>query len=191
MDLHGGFTTFLNLRTLPFGLTVGRNLSLCTYIVHGFIVLFVFFTLVSIPLTGTLFAGKLGVAGRRLGRRCGGRRNGPRIGTHIQHLRQRLTVKRVHGIIPGTGIIVAGPARCTITLRCSSSHTTTPFIITGNASRVTLCVHRITTRGRIRIIRFPQLTHSICCAARIGRRVPFRLCQTVTRILACILRVGR
>lgn len=121
VSLRNNFAAFLGLQALPFKLAMNDGLSLYASVMRNFVILFIFFALLDVPLAKALFTKGLKMTKQELKEEYKNQEGKPEVKARVRRLQRQLAMGQIRKVVPKANVVITTrpttPWRCSMTSR--------------------------------------------------------------------------
>ena len=126
ISLRNNFAAFLGLQALPFKLAMNEGLSLYASVMRNFVILFIFFALVDVPLAKALFTKGLKMTKQELKEEYKNQEGKPEVKARVRRLQRQLAMGQIRKVVPKANVVITNPTHYAVALQYDQSRAAAP-----------------------------------------------------------------
>ena len=167
VSLRNNFASFLGLQALPFKLAMNEGLSLYACVMRNFVILFIFFALLDVPLAKALFTKGLKMTKQELKEEYKNQEGKPEVKARVRRLQRQLAMGQIRKVVPKANVVIHQP-RPTTPWRCSMTRRAPPRRLWWQKApmKSPSIFARSPLRNQVEVVEFPQLARSVYYTTR-------------------------
>lgn len=129
VSLRNNFAAFLSLQALPFKLAINDGLSLYASVMRNFVILFIFFALIDVPLAKALFTKGLKMTKQELKEEYKNQEGKPEVKARVRRLQRQLAMGQIRKVVPKANVVITNPTHYAVALQYDQSRAAAPFVV--------------------------------------------------------------
>jgi flagellar biosynthesis protein FlhB len=129
VSLRNNFAAFLGLQALPFKLAMNDGLSLYASVMRNFVILFIFFALLDVPLAKALFTKGLKMTKQELKEEYKNQEGKPEVKARVRRLQRQLAMGQIRKVVPKANVVITNPTHYAVALQYDQSRAAAPFVV--------------------------------------------------------------
>lgn len=132
VSLRNNFASFLGLQALPFKLAMNEGLSLYACVMRNFVILFIFFALIDVPLAKALFTKGLKMTKQELKEEYKNQEGKPEVKARVRRLQRQLAMGQIRKVVPKANVVITNPTHYAVALQYDSSRAAGDPVYSGD-----------------------------------------------------------
>lgn len=189
VSLRNHFLAFLGLQELYFKQAVSEGLSLYSSVMQNFIILFIFFALVDVPLARKMFLKGLKMTKQEVKEEHKNQEGRPEVKARIRRLQRQMAMGQIRKVVPKANVILTNPTHYAVALQYDQSRAAAPFVVAKGTDEVALYIRQVAAEHDIEIIEFPKLARAVYYTTQINQQIPFQLYRAIAHVLTYVLQL--
>lgn len=169
VSLRNNFAAFLGLQALPFKLAMNEGLSLYACVMRNFVILFIFFALIDVPLAKALFTKGLKMTKQELKEEYKNQEGKPEVKARVRRLQRQLAMGQIRKVVPKANVVITNPTHYAVALQYDSS--------------------RAAAENQVEVVEFPRLARSVYYTTQVNQQIPFQLYRAIAHVLTYVLQM--
>ncbi|GHK87142.1 hypothetical protein ECZU17_30790 [Escherichia coli] len=142
VSLRNNFAAFLGLQALPFKLAMNDGLSLYASVMRNFVILFIFFALLDVPLAKALFTKGLKMTKQELKEEYKNQEGKPEVKARVRRLQRQLAMGQIRKVVPKANVVITNPTHYAVALQYDQSRAAAPFVVAKGTDEIALYIRR-------------------------------------------------
>ncbi|EPF6161509.1 TPA: flagellar type III secretion system protein FlhB [Citrobacter sedlakii] len=189
MALRNNFATFLGLQHLYFRQAVSEGLSLYSSVMRNFLILFVFFALVDVPLAKSMFTRGLKMTKQEVKEEYKNQEGKPEVKARVRRLQRQMAMGQIRKVVPKADVVITNPTHYAVALQYDQSRAAAPFVVAKGTDDIALFIRQVATENKVEIVEFPRLARSVYYTTQVNQQVPFQLYRAIAHVLTYVLQM--
>lgn len=155
VSLRNNFAAFLGLQALPFKLAMNEGLSLYASVMRNFVILFIFFALLDVPLAKALFTKGLKMTKQELKEEYKNQEGKPEVKARVRQLQRQLAMGQIRKVVPKANVVITNLTHYAVALQYDSSRAAAPFVVAKGTDEIALYIRQVATENQVGSGRVP------------------------------------
>ncbi len=189
ISLRNNFAAFLGLQALPFKLAVNDGLSLYASVMRNFVILFIFFALLDVPLAKALFTKGLKMTKQELKEEYKNQEGKPEVKARVRRLQRQLAMGQIRKVVPKANVVITNPTHYAVALQYDQSRAAAPFVVAKGTDEIALYIRQVATENQVEVVEFPRLARSVYYTTQVNQQIPFQLYRAIAHVLTYVLQM--
>ncbi len=189
ISLRNNFTAFLGLQALPFKLAINDGLSLYASVMSNFVILFIFFALVDVPLAKALFTKGLKMTKQELKEEYKNQEGKPEVKARVRRLQRQLAMGQIRKVVPKANVVITNPTHYAVALQYDTSRAAAPFVVAKGTDEIALYIRQVAAENQVEVVEFPRLARSVYYTTQVNQQIPFQLYRAIAHVLTYVLQM--
>lgn len=189
ISLRNNFATFLGLQTLFFKQAITEGLSLYSSVMRNFVILFIFFALVDVPLARKMFIKGLKMTKQEVKEEYKNQEGKPEVKARIRRLQRQMAMGQIRNVVPKANVVITNPTHYAVALQYDQSRAAAPFVVAKGTDEIALYIRQVAAENSIEIVEFPKLARSVYYTTQINQQIPFQLYRAIAHVLTYVLQM--
>lgn len=188
-SVRNNFSAFLNLQEHYFANAVNEGLSLYRSVMLNFVMLFVLFAILDIPLAKHMFTKGLRMTKQEVKDEYKNQEGNPEIKAKIRRLQRQMALGQIRRVVPKADVVITNPTHYAVALQYDQSRAAAPFVVAKGTDEVALYIREVAKEHKIEIVEFPRLARSVYYTTQINQQIPFQLFRAIAHVLTYVLQL--
>ena len=189
VSLRNNFAAFLGLQALPFKLAMNEGLSLYACVMRNFVILFIFFALIDVPLAKALFTKGLKMTKQELKEEYKNQEGKPEVKARVRRLQRQLAMGQIRKVVPKANVVITNPTHYAVALQYDSSRAAAPFVVAKGTDEIALYIRQVAAENQVEVVEFPRLARSVYYTTQVNQQIPFQLYRAIAHVLTYVLQM--
>lgn len=189
LTLRHNFSAFLLLQEHDFSRAVTQGLSLYRSVMQNFIMLFVFFAIIDVPLATHLFTKGLKMTRQEVKEEYKNQEGSPELKAKVRRLQRQMALGQIRRIVPKADVVIVNPTHYAVALTYDASRAAAPFVVAKGADDVALYIRDVAREHNIEVVEFPRLARAVYYTTQINQQIPFQLFRAIAHVLTYVLQL--
>ncbi|EHW65405.1 flhB HrpN YscU SpaS family protein [Escherichia coli DEC9E] len=189
VSLRNNFASFLGLQALPFKLAMNEGLSLYACVMRNFVILFIFFALIDVPLAKALFTKGLKMTKQELKEEYKNQEGKPEVKARVRRLQRQLAMGQIRKVVPKANVVITNPTHYAVALQYDSSRAAAPFVVAKGTDEIALYIRQVAAENQVEVVKFPRLARSVYYTTQVNQQIPFQLYRAIAHVLTYVLQM--
>lgn len=189
LTLRHNFSAFLLLQEHDFSRAVTQGLSLYRSVMQNFIMLFVFFAIIDVPLATHLFTKGLKMTKQEVKEEYKNQEGSPELKAKVRRLQRQMALGQIRRIVPKADVVIVNPTHYAVALTYDASRAAAPFVVAKGADDVALYIRDVAREHNIEVVEFPRLARAVYYTTQINQQIPFQLFRAIAHVLTYVLQL--
>ncbi|MEF9015329.1 EscU/YscU/HrcU family type III secretion system export apparatus switch protein [Escherichia coli] len=178
-----------SLLALPFKLAMNEGLSLYASVMRNFVILFIFFALLDVPLAKALFTKGLKMTKQELKEEYKNQEGKPEVKARVRRLQRQLAMGQIRKVVPKANVVITNPTHYAVALQYDSSRAAAPFVVAKGTDEIALYIRQVATENQVEVVEFPRLARSVYYTTQVNQQIPFQLYRAIAHVLTYVLQM--
>lgn len=188
-SVRNNFRAFLGLQEHYFANAVTEGLSLYSSVMLNFVMLFVFFAIIDIPLAKHMFTKGLKMTKQEVKDEYKNQEGNQQIKAKIRRLQRQMALGQIRRVVPKADVVITNPTHYAVALQYDQSRAAAPFVVAKGTDEVALYIREVAKEHKIEIVEFPRLARSVYYTTQINQQIPFQLFRAIAHVLTYVLQL--
>ncbi|HAH3686810.1 TPA: flagellar type III secretion system protein FlhB [Escherichia coli] len=189
VSLRNYFAAFLGLQALPFKLAMNEGLSLYASVMRNFVILFIFFALLDVPLAKALFTKGLKMTKQELKEEYKNQEGKPEVKARVRRLQRQLAMGQIRKVVPKANVVITNPTHYAVALQYDQSRAAAPFVVAKGTDEIALYIRQVATENQVEVVEFSRLARSVYYTTQVNQQIPFQLYRAIAHVLTYVLQM--
>ncbi|MCS2158091.1 flagellar type III secretion system protein FlhB [Scandinavium sp. H11S7] len=189
LSVRNNFMAFLRLQNMSFQQAVSQGLSMYHSIMLNFVILFVFFAIVDVPLAKKMFTKKLKMTKQEVKEEHKNQEGKPEVKAKIRRLQRQMAMGQIRKVVPNADVVITNPTHFAVALKYDQDRAQAPFVVAKGTEEVALFIRQVANENDIEVVEFPRLARSVYYTTQVNQQVPFQLYRAIAHVLTYVLQL--
>ena len=189
ITLRNNFAAFLDLQGLFFKQAIADGLALYSSVMRNFVILFVFFALVDVPMAKKKFTKGLRMTKQEVKEEYKNQEGKPEVKARVRRLQRQMAMGQIRKVVPKADVVITNPTHYAVALQYDQSRAAAPFVVAKGTDEIALYIRQVATEHQIEIVEFPKLARSVYFTTQINQQIPFQLYRAIAHVLTYVLQL--
>lgn len=189
ITLRNNFAAFLDLQGLFFKQAIADGLALYSSVMRNFVILFVFFALVDVPMAKKMFTKGLRMTKQEVKEEYKNQEGKPEVKARVRRLQRQMAMGQIRKVVPKADVVITNPTHYAVALQYDQSRAAAPFVVAKGTDEIALYIRQVATEHQIEIVEFPKLARSVYFTTQINQQIPFQLYRAIAHVLTYVLQL--
>ena len=188
-SVHNNFRQILGLQDHFFVQAVQEGLSLYQSIMLNFLMLFILFAVMDVPLEKHMFTRKLRMTKQEIKEEYKSQEGRPEVKARIRRLQRQMAMGQIRASVPKADVILANPTHYAVALQYDTGRASAPFVVAKGTDEVALYIRKVAAEHNVEVVEYPQLARSVYYTTQINQQVPHQLYRAIAHVLTYVLQL--
>lgn len=189
ISVRNNVAAFLGLQELHFKQAVSDGLALYSSIMRNFVILFVFFALIDVPLAKKMFTKGLKMTKQEVKEEYKNQEGKPEVKARIRRLQRQMAMGQIRKVVPKADVVITNPTHYAVALQYDQSRAAAPFVVAKGTDEIALYIRQVAAESNIEIVEFPKLARSVYYTTQVNQQIPFQLYRAIAHVLTYVLQM--
>ncbi|HEB4876343.1 TPA: flagellar type III secretion system protein FlhB [Kluyvera ascorbata F0526] len=189
ISLRNNVMTFLGLQELFFKQAVADGLSLYASVMQNFVILFIFFALIDVPLARKMFIKGLKMTKQEVKEEYKNQEGKPEVKAKIRRLQRQMAMGQIRKVVPKANVVITNPTHYAVALQYDLDRAAAPFVVAKGTDEIALYIRQVAAEHSIEIVEFPKLARSVYYTTQVNQQIPFQLYRAIAHVLTYVLQM--
>lgn len=189
LSVRNNFDAFMALQEHYFRQGIIDGLSLWRSVMLNFVLLFVFFALVDVPLSKFMFLKELRMTKQEIKEEHKNQEGKPEVKAKIRRLQRQMAMGQIRKVVPKADVVITNPTHYAVALQYDLSRAPAPFVVAKGTEEIALYIRQIAKENSIEIVEFPKLARSVYYTTQINQQIPWQLYRAIAHVLTYVLQM--
>ena len=186
ISVRNNVAAFLGLQELYFKQAVSDGLALYSSIMRNFVILFIFFALIDVPLAKKMFTKGLKMTKQEVKDEFKNTEGNPEIkGRQRQRMREA-SRRRMMQDVPKADVVITNPTHFAVAIKYDAETSKAPVVLAKGEDYLAQKIKEAAREHHIEIVENKPLARMLYANVDIGQEIPPELYQAVAEILAMV-----
>ncbi|MRS15533.1 flagellar type III secretion system protein FlhB [Enterobacteriaceae bacterium RIT691] len=188
-SVRNNFMAFVHLQDFSFEHAVSQGLSMYHGIMLNFVILFVFFALVDVPLAQKMFTKKLKMTKQEVKEEHKNQEGKPEVKAKVRRLQRQMAMGQMRKVIPNADVVITNPTHYAVALKYDLERAQAPFVVAKGTDEIALFIRQVAREHNIEVVEFPRLARSVYYTTQVNQQIPFQLYRAIAHVLTYVLQL--
>lgn len=189
LSLRNNFASFLGLQALWFKQAVSDGLALYSSVMRNFVILFVFFAVIDVPLAKKMFTKGLKMTKQEVKEEYKNQEGKPEVKARVRRLQRQLAMGQIRKVVPKADVVITNPTHYAVALQYDQSRAAAPFVVAKGTDEIALYIRQVAAESQVEVVEFPKLARSVYYTTQINQQIPFQLYRAIAHVLTYVLQM--
>lgn len=189
ISVRNNVAAFLGLQELHFKQAVSDGLALYSSIMRNFVILFVFFALIDVPLAKKMFTKGLKMTKQEVKEEYKNQEGKPEVKARIRRLQRQMAMGQIRKVVPKADVVITNPTHYAVALQYDQSRAAAPFVVAKGTDEIALYIRQVAAESNIEVVEFPKLARSVYYTTQVNQQIPFQLYRAIAHVLTYVLQM--
>ena len=189
ISVRNNVAAFLGLQELHFKQAISDGLALYSSIMRNFVILFVFFALIDVPLAKKMFTKGLKMTKQEVKEEYKNQEGKPEVKARIRRLQRQMAMGQIRKVVPKADVVITNPTHYAVALQYDQSRAAAPFVVAKGTDEIALYIRQVAAESNIEIVEFPKLARSVYYTTQVNQQIPFQLYRAIAHVLTYVLQM--
>ena len=189
LSVRNNFMAFLRLQDMSFQRAVSHGLSMYHSIMLNFVILFVFFALVDVPLAKKMLTNKMKMTKQEVKEEHKNQEGKPEVKARIRRLQRQMAMGQIRKVVPNADVVITNPTHFAVALKYDQDRAQAPFVVAKGTEEVALFIRQVAGEHNIEIVEFPRLARSVYYTTQVNQQIPSQLYRAIAHVLTYVLQL--
>lgn len=189
ITLRNNFVSFLGLQELFFKQAIADGLSLYSNVMRNFVILFIFFALIDVPLVKKMFIKGLKMTRQEVKEEYKNQEGKPEVKARIRRLQRQMAMGQIRKVVPKADVVITNPTHYAVALQYDLSRAAAPFVVAKGTDEIALYIRQVAAENKIEVVEFPRLARSVYYTTQINQQIPSQLYRAIAHVLTYVLKM--
>lgn len=189
ISVRNNVAAFLGLQELYFKQAVSDGLALYSSIMRNFVILFIFFALIDVPLAKKMFTKGLKMTKQEVKEEYKNQEGKPEVRARIRRLQRQMAMGQIRKVVPKADVVITNPTHYAVALQYDQSRAAAPFVVAKGTDEIALYIRQVAAESNIEIVEFPKLARSVYYTTQVNQQIPFQLYRAIAHVLTYVLQM--
>ncbi len=189
VSVRNNFSLFLGLQELWFKQAVSDGLALYSSIMRNFVILFIFFALVDVPLAKKMFIKGLKMTKQEVKEEYKNQEGKPEVKARVRRLQRQMAMGQIRKVVPKANVVITNPTHYAVALQYDQTRAAAPFVVAKGTDEIALYIRQVAAENSIEIVEFPKLARSVYYTTQVNQQIPFQLYRAIAHVLTYVLQM--
>lgn len=166
ISVRNNVAAFLGLQELHFKQSISDGLALYSSIMRNFVILFVFFAVIDVPLAKKMFTKGLKMTKQEVKEEYKNQEGKPEVKARIRRLQRQMAMGQIRKVVPKADVVITNPTHYAVALQYDQSRAAAPFVVAKGTDEIALYIRQVAAESNIEIVEFPKLARSVYYTTR-------------------------
>ncbi|WP_318371977.1 flagellar type III secretion system protein FlhB [Enterobacter sp.] len=187
LTLRHNFSGFVHLQEHFFTRAVTDGLSLYRSVMQNFVMLFVFFAVIDIPLAKHLFTKGLKMTKQEVKEEYKNQEGSPELKAKVRRLQRQMALGQIKRVVPKADVVIVNPTHYAVALNYDTARAAAPFVVAKGTDEVALYIRDVAREHKVEVVEFPKLARAVYYTTQINQQIPFQLFRAIAHVLTYVL----
>lgn len=168
---------------------MNEGLSLYACVMRNFVILFIFFALIDVPLAKALFTKGLKMTKQELKEEYKNQEGKPEVKARVRRLQRQLAMGQIRKVVPKANVVITNPTHYAVALQYDSSRAAAPFVVAKGTDEIALYIRQVAAENQVEVVEFPRLARSVYYTTQVNQQIPFQLYRAIAHVLTYVLQM--
>ena len=189
ISVRNNVAAFLGLQELHFKQSISDGLALYSSIMRNFVILFVFFAVIDVPLAKKMFTKGLKMTKQEVKEEYKNQEGKPEVKARIRRLQRQMAMGQIRKVVPKADVVITNPTHYAVALQYDQSRAAAPFVVAKGTDEIALYIRQVGAESNIEIVEFPKLARSVYYTTQVNQQIPFQLYRAIAHVLTYVLQM--
>ncbi|TKU74990.1 flagellar type III secretion system protein FlhB [Citrobacter sp. wls710] len=189
LSVRNNVAAFLGLQELHFKQAISDGLALYSSIMRNFVILFVFFALIDVPLAKKMFTKGLKMTKQEVKEEYKNQEGKPEVKARIRRLQRQMAMGQIRKVVPKADVVITNPTHYAVALQYDQSRAAAPFVVAKGTDEIALYIRQVAAESNIEVVEFPKLARSVYYTTQVNQQIPFQLYRAIAHVLTYVLQM--
>jgi flagellar biosynthesis protein FlhB len=189
LSVRNNIGAFLGLQTLWFKQAVSDGLALYSSVMRNFVILFIFFAVIDVPLAKTMFTKGLKMTKQEVKEEYKNQEGKPEVKARVRRLQRQMAMGQIRKVVPKADVVITNPTHYAVALRYDQSRAVAPFVVAKGTDEIALYIRKVAAEHKVEVVEFPKLARSVYYTTQINQQIPFQLYRAIAHVLTYVLQM--
>lgn len=165
------------------------GLSLYASVMRNFVILFIFFALLDVPLAKALFTKGLKMTKQELKEEYKNQEGKPEVKARVRRLQRQLAMGQIRKVVPKANVVITNPTHYAVALQYDQSRAAAPFVVAKGTDEIALYIRQVAAESQVEVVEFPRLARSVYYTTQVNQQIPFQLYRAIAHVLTYVLQM--
>lgn len=156
---------------------------------RNFVILFVFFALIDVPLAKKMFTKGLKMTKQEVKEEYKNQEGKPEVKARIRRLQRQMAMGQIRKVVPKADVVITNPTHYAVALQYDQSRAAAPFVVAKGTDEIALYIRQVAAESNIEVVEFPKLARSVYYTTQVNQQIPFQLYRAIAHVLTYVLQM--
>ncbi|MDF3933863.1 flagellar type III secretion system protein FlhB [Pseudomonas citronellolis] len=168
---------------------IGGSLGLLFDTLIGLLTVFIFFSLLDIPLQRFLFLKRMRMTKQERREEHKNQEGRPEVKARIRQVQRQMLQRQINRVLPKADVVLTNPTHFAVALKYDPKKAQAPYVLARGMDEMALYIRQMAAKHDLEVLELPPLTRAIYFSTQVNQQIPAGLYTAVAHVLTYILQL--